>query len=504
MTIFSSIRLGLAALFGLCTQAHAVFLNPAGTGEVLVYPYYTVNGGNDTLLTVVNTNQEGKAIKVRFLEAYDGRDVFDFNLYLSAVDVWGAAVTADDNGNPVLLTSDNSCTVPAIPHSRAEALPFVTTNFDGSGAQGNDGGPKDLARAREGHIELIEMGILTNATQGSYSATVNTLDTPQNCAQLVAAWDKGGYWATDPTTDIDPPTGGLFGSATIVNVARGTVQSYNADAIAQFYTQGTRGEHTAPDALTPNIASGNSLTATVYVNDVTMLLTYTRAIDAVSAVFMASKIDNEYWSATSMGAASEWVMTYPTKRFYVDPYYVGDKALLPFDSVFGGDQSARSYSDVDISYFDRESQGIFHVRSSCGFICPAIPYLGLSWETQIVTFNQTSAGQFREDPSSLGGNVEVFGPEPPSRVLASDRVSFNINNGDKNGWAELYTGLYFSAASDGTILNGQPVTGFWSTQYVNGNVDGAGVLANYTAAYRHRTRTYCVPGSGSCPVPANP
>jgi hypothetical protein len=41
-------------------------------------------------------------------------------------------------------------------------------------------------------------------------------------------------------------------------------------------------------------------------------------------------------------------------------------------------------------------------------------------------------------------------------------------------------------AADGSILVGQPAAGFWVTQFINGNANGSGVLANYTAPYRHK------------------
>ena len=84
---------------------------------MLIYPYYTVNAGNDTLLSVVNTSNEGKAMKVRFLEGRNSREVLDFNLYLSPFDVWTAAATtagALATDPAVLTTNDNSCTVPNI------------------------------------------------------------------------------------------------------------------------------------------------------------------------------------------------------------------------------------------------------------------------------------------------------------------------------------------------------------------------------------------------------
>src|SRR5687767_7623026 len=73
--------------------AHAVNVSPDGRGEVLLYPYYTTRAdgaGNAyaTLMSVVNATALPKAVKVKFLEGKNGRDVRDFNLFLSPFDVW--------------------------------------------------------------------------------------------------------------------------------------------------------------------------------------------------------------------------------------------------------------------------------------------------------------------------------------------------------------------------------------------------------------------------------
>src|SRR3954470_21974481 len=91
----------LAMLAASAGCAHAVSLNANGMGQVLIYPYYTVNAGQQTLLTVVNTSGAGKALKVRFLEARNGRTVLDFHLFLSARDIWSAAAfKVSDAGLP--------------------------------------------------------------------------------------------------------------------------------------------------------------------------------------------------------------------------------------------------------------------------------------------------------------------------------------------------------------------------------------------------------------------
>ena len=107
----AAVLAGLAGVAGIAGTAQAVNMNPDGLGQVLIYPYYTSNDGNQTLLSVVNTTAEAKAVKVRFLEGFNSREVLDFNLYMSREDVWVAAI-ADDEGTPTLYIPDTSCTVP--------------------------------------------------------------------------------------------------------------------------------------------------------------------------------------------------------------------------------------------------------------------------------------------------------------------------------------------------------------------------------------------------------
>ena len=85
---------GIAGVAGIASLANAVELNPDGLGQVLIYPYYTVNGNNVTLISVVNTTSSAKVVKVRFLEGYNSQEVLDFNLFLSRFDVWTANVFA--------------------------------------------------------------------------------------------------------------------------------------------------------------------------------------------------------------------------------------------------------------------------------------------------------------------------------------------------------------------------------------------------------------------------
>ena len=81
---------GIGAL-GTAGTSNAVYLNPDGLGQVLIYPYYTVRstsaGAYNSLLSVVNTTSSAKAVKVRFVEGLASAEVIDFNLFLSPKDV---------------------------------------------------------------------------------------------------------------------------------------------------------------------------------------------------------------------------------------------------------------------------------------------------------------------------------------------------------------------------------------------------------------------------------
>jgi hypothetical protein len=133
----AAVLAGLAGIAGVAGTAQAVNLNPDGLGEVLIYPYYTVNDGNQTLMTVVNTTGDAKAAKVRFLEGHNSREVLDFNLYLSEYDVWVAAIA--DGGAMVtalmqalILVCRRSCRMPTpatlktVARPVSSALPKVT------------------------------------------------------------------------------------------------------------------------------------------------------------------------------------------------------------------------------------------------------------------------------------------------------------------------------------------------------------------------------------------
>ena len=530
-SLTTALLAGLAGVAGLATTAHAVNLNPDGLGQALIYPYYGVNSGNQTILTVVNTANDVKAVKVRFLESRNSREVIDFNLYLSPFDVWTGSVFAlDANGAANLVTLDNSCTVPAIKGNTSlpavggnRYVPFRNTQYSGAF---NDGGGGSLARTREGHVEIIEMGVLlpgTGAGQLAEEATHAGHGIPTNCPRLVAAWGTGGAWTgTGAAANTNAPTGGLFGSGAAVDVANGTMLAYNADAIDGFFFTGNPADdiHFPPGSVLPTLNNARTgsvappvtsfafrggSTSTIVVSSWNRTTPNNLAgVDAVSAVLTHDAIYNEYTTDPTLGAVTEWVVTFPTKRFYVDHTAFGGPSTLPtlggirvaiapfsglgFTQTSGGALvGSFACEDVALSIYDREEQ-----TTTTPIDFSPQPTAGVNQlceETNTITFDQTgSESAILGTPSSRYLNIDtpfVDGWMRMGFVTSSD-------TGNDPGFIASRAAL----SSDGDSYGGLPVTGFEAVNVINRNAT-PGNLANYSGFFKHRGSRAITTSGGS-------
>jgi len=117
----------LVSLVLTISSGHAAYLNLRGVGQVLIYPYYTVNANQSTMFTIVNTADKGKAPRICFHEGYNGRNVLSFSVYLSPYDVWSAALVQSGEGASI-ETTDHSCTVPML---NSASVPFRNVVYSG-------------------------------------------------------------------------------------------------------------------------------------------------------------------------------------------------------------------------------------------------------------------------------------------------------------------------------------------------------------------------------------
>ena len=514
-TLTTAVMAGLTGVAGMVGVANAVNLNPDGLGQVLLYPYYTARGGNDTLISVVNTTSDAKAVKVRFLEGLNSAEVFDFNLYLSAFDVWTGAITTNDDGGASIVIADTSCTVPYFyGESTPDSAVVDFLPFEFQRGENGDGGPQEIERVASGHFEIIEMGTVVNdngsdPARDSADAVTHVGGVPADCQQLVDAWtafpsgtgsDEDSYW--NPTdgddntgdsnsVDLTAPSGGLFGGASIINVAEGTMFSYNATAIDAFSTAVS---HTNPGSVLPNL-NGANLTSNVFINGTVETDTWQTGIEAVSATMLFNTVLNEYVVDPTLGARSEWVMTFPTKRAYVDEdagvFPSAEIPQAPFTAAWNADEDrpGTACEPVDFSFFDREEgepgagPGPDPVRP-----IPSPPpdpddppppdVFELCFESNVVRFAEAE---------NIPGDSEIL-KEPRF-------TTFPIADADfLTGWARfefnssdpLVPDHATRPTADGDEYLGLPVLGFWVNTFSNGTLNGGTVLSNYGGTFQHR------------------
>lgn len=516
----STLALAVAAAAGIgcVTSVSAVNLSDTGLGEVGIVPYYTVRNGFDTNISVVNTSNEYVvAFKIRFRELENSRDARDFNVFLSPNDVWNATVTLGENGVPFIRTADTSCTAPWYqPPGGDRDAGFVET---GRTAEGNpikemdftnidwtgrslafptpDGGNASVERAQEGYIEVIEMGVAV--PEVSQLAAYAVHGSTQNCQAIADVYaprnapitvtgsglgcEIGSSFAVGETASGEQafqaeycePLNLLKVSANLINVNYGagiglpvtTLANYfNPDAAENLAAPAARDLNAEPGSVDPNLAQAFPATSVQLANGLAVSTNFTEARDATSSLFSANEILNEYGVGGSGNAQTAWVITFPTKNFYVDPALniTGDPS--PFQEMFTGS----SCVVVTYSYYDREEREpgedpVGVVRPSPVPVGPAPEVDRICYESQTLSFD----------------NQNLFGSQ---HNYALDR-----EDGFDSGWLRMQfpeAGTLVGADSEtGTprTFTGLPTIGF-SMKTLEKGVAGGNML-NYGVSSAH-------------------
>lgn len=442
----------LAATLGAAASAHAVNHNPEGLGQVLLYPIYSSENGQYSAIHVTNTTNQYKAVKVRFLEGMNSQEVLDFNLYLSPFDVWTGVVTQTASGAK-LTTADTSCTAGAI----GAGLDFRTTLFASSADSVKDG-----SRTRVGHVEVIEMGQIDQAsTDGNVvaarNAILHTNGVPGNCELVRAAWRTGGFWRANPGLGMLPPAGGLYGSVTLVNVENGT--EIAADAVA-LDNWASGHQHNLPGDEAPSLNAGDPVATFKNGSD----SVFASGFDAVSAVLMKQDLVNDYAYGAGLNAQTDWVVTFPTKRAYVNTGTT--VANPPFTTVWDPATSS-ACEPITLTIWDREERENVVDEDQIS-PRPPVPGIALCHETNVLSI---------EDSNLVGG-----------QHVRNQLDDMPFQTGwMRLGFAAPTNVLTPTGGSVTTPLLGLPAIGFAAVQIQNGDVGG--LLSNYAASYLHKGTT---------------
>jgi hypothetical protein len=472
---------------GIANAANsAVHINSNGLGQVLIYPYYSTRAGMDTYLSVVNTTNSSKAVKVRFTEGKNSREVLDFNLYLSPKDMWTAAVVNTTNGAKV-ITADKSCTSPAIPAAGKEFVNYAYsgTSIEDITGSGGDGETTSLDRTREGYFEIIEMGVITNTAV--IAAIKHSNGVPANCAVVQAASmnmsESGPSSLGGQSAAADPSVGGLAGTASLIGVASGTDFGYDPVVIDSFTTKFApqTNDWFTPGSIFPDLTSAEH-TSVVFNGGSTVTSNWNYGEDSVASIIMHNNIINEFVLDGATLSGTDWVVTMPTKRYVVpvhNPALASDSTSVysPFTTKFWLNGACEA---VGLSYWNREEGNVSIVDFS-----PPAPGGGttLCWESTVVTFNNSHV---------LGSVNEVNVPvnfENGWLDMAFTATGVSVENGQEDGNGQNHATASQSLTSvDGNTYLGLPTVGFMVQDFINQNA-APGILATYGGNFVHKYTT---------------
>lgn len=457
----------VGALIG-CASAQAVYLSGSGMGQALIYPYYTVRStdGNafNTYISIGNADTQAKALRVRFREGRNGREVLGFNLFLHPGAVWAAALVPGPNGAR-LLSRDPTCSIPAFNTLQGSApyLDLSPALFTGNQADGL-GEAED--RVREGYVEVLEMASLS----GSFIEANST-----DCANVRAG--------SIPT--LFPPGGYLYGTLTLINVQSGLDFTLPAEALAQL---ASAAYYRAPSDPYPDFnAAEIGRVATFTYTDKLYRIEMPSALAAVEAAIARRHIVNEIALDAVTQSATDWVITMPTRRFHASGI-----ASVFFNEAIGANGDLR----IGGSFLSRSGKRVWIV-DNCGFLCPPDTHerrVVAPWTTTVLGFSGATSVTAAAGTTAVLGSTNgwLIGLPDAGAGGAGDWEFVNTFSGPPNIVVNAFTTRLASGvtATERIRLYGLPVMGFMARTLRNGTITcGAGnCQGNYGGSAPHRMR----------------
>jgi hypothetical protein len=196
---------------------------------------------------------------------------------------------------------------------------------------------------------------------------------------------------------------------------------------------------------------------------------------------------NEYLVDSSLGANTDWVVTFPTKPYYTDrqlydatPYYI---PIPPFDNGFN-----EGVANVPVQgrVYDREEGSI--TLLGCDDCTPPLPPPPLPYVVTVMSF-------LSDVPTGA-----------PSGVFGSRLTGFNVARFGGSGavWLDFVSASTTHHLSTGIDPQGAPVTllglpaiGFMAYNIINTQAQ-PGMLANYGGLFTHRATMSCTGPAEEC------
>lgn len=259
------------------------YVNPGGLGDVLLYNYYNARKGMQTFFTVVNTSStNGQRVRLRFREAADvspngqcvpeeprgSWEVLDFDICLSANDMWSGYVTLDAAGGAKLCT-------------------FDTDTFIYDGTNGADVFPASCVPFKFGAASGLALGNIT--ADDTLEGYFEIIGERQLVAEPLSCWPDNPPHLDSPDLVGTQVPNVLFGNAALIDSATAATYTYDATAIADFANVDI---FSSPTTSAPDLLDGGDT-----IVGVNYILTKQRVMSVYDLI----------------GSATEFIITEPTK-----------------------------------------------------------------------------------------------------------------------------------------------------------------------------------------------
>lgn len=438
--------LAAAVALAVTTSASAQqYVNANQTGQVLLYPFYSVMNGSNTYLHIINTSSdENKAVKVRFLEGRNSDVILEFNAYLPPDDILALAIDKEGEGAAV-LTADTTCTIPELGTENGAYSGTQTTLFNGATLRrqpfvpylyDTEKGDSSLSRMKFGHIEVIELGVVDESIDLS------------DCDAVMKLWTSG-IWSTNTATSVTSPTGGLSGNSLYINPDKAYSMNVPVTHIDGWAKPATN-YHTGTGTLAPELDEG---VTSAKVDGTTH--DYTGQPNAgalaLSAALTTKWIYNEVQTEDTIAAETDWIVMSPTKRFLTNT----ETASAPFTKAYDSSSATTTACEsVNLTRYDRSAN------------------------------RNTGTGTFVPDSTGVEGelcdsvSVMAFHSDSALLIDSATKISYPY----QAGAARVTFTNAMPADNAGKTLQGLPVIGFAGTRIVNGPM-------SYGYAQSHKTLT---------------
>jgi hypothetical protein len=437
-------RSALAALLlasASLVQAGPLHRSETSNGGLVIMPFWTVDGGQDSLLTVRNDGAGASTVRVRVLDD-QGSLIRIISVYLSAGDQWTAAFTAPD-GAAELVSVDGSCVLLE----------------DGSGAEAKPGDPLllNLGAATAGSLEIIEMASVPP------DSIVAAGGVWTDCATLAGLFVDGG-WANNPNAGLSAPAEGIAATLSILTVEGGSMSTIEGAALSGFSDVP---QHEAPTEFDLDLSSavdqgsGNAkVRSRVCIGADCRIDEWNQPLEAMAAVLTIAGLSAEFSISPVSQGRVDLVLHRPLERY--ENEIIGTSA------------------PVEMRLRDRAGAVVLPQAADQSVS------LERSLVMQVLGFDPTTL--ILDPPAPIPSPVLSYEALPEFSVQAL------AETGLRGGVAELrfedpgQSSVVLISASGFTYV-GEPVIAFGVQQFRNGTIDVGGnqpVLSNYRGTIEPR------------------